>query len=148
MTNLLQADAASLRDALDGWLRRARAPAGTAGLPSAQGMCLQMLARPIPWNWPLPALGMTPPEAYALFDTMPASTTGVTYVPSLMSFSRNYAAWLELLRPDALPRTPSLQSELDANRPPDHPSGPLPPGWTRVNTVAEGLVAWRMVRLP
>ncbi len=98
-------------------------PVTAAVLPPAQGMHLQMVAEPIPWNWPVPALGMTPAEAYAFFDAMPVSLSVVTYVPSALSFSRNYAAWLELLRPDALP------------------SVPLPPGWTRVNTVAEGLVA-------
>ena len=115
--------------------------AGAVAPPPAQGMVLQMLAEPLPWNWPVPALGMTPAEAYALFDAIPASISGVTYVPSAMSFSRNYAAWLELLRPDALPSLPTLASELAANRPPTNPGGPLPPGWTRVNTLAEGLVA-------
>ena len=161
--NSLGLPIAPLRDALSGFLshqpevhrvQRPRfAPTAMASghLEPAVGFALQMLAEPLPWNWAVPALGMTPAEAYGFFDFMPASLHGPTYVPSSQSFSKNYVGFLNLLNPEAVLGAPALETALMANKPPTDSSGALPAGWTRVNFISEGLVvrpAWSIPLYP
>lgn len=161
--NPLRLPIAPLRNALSGFLghqsevqrvqRSGFASNAMAGghLEPAVGFALQMLAEPLPWNWAVPELGMTPADAYGFFDFMPASLQAHTYVPSSQSFSRNYVGFLNLLNPETVLGAPALETALMANKPPANPSGALPAGWTRVNFISEGLVvrpAWSIPLYP
>lgn len=118
------------------------AKVGTRGLHkrSKHGAApiLQILTKPMLWDWSVPSKGSMNSEVYNFCDKIPTNFKSEVYTPGAASFSRNYYSFLQSIQDtDTFPLAADLKSTLSINNPspPIYPAagGIIPKYWSVVN---------------